>query len=247
MSSVSTNVSTNVVDKRQRPVLATSVVDGSVIKFLSCGAAATHCRPDIKEASAKTKIYGGLKDTTKTVYGYTWKYADTVDSPDTVWMPVQSEDAEGWQVSDDGRVKSPAGRVQAGCVHRDGHINVEIAGKTRVQHALVAEAFLCPMDNSIIVHIDGDKSNNSVSNLKRISRSELMLGKMAQSSSSKIVGVDQYSADMVFIKTHKSIADANRSIGKSANATGIKMCVSGKIAKSAHFIWKRHEPAMTTP
>lgn len=235
-------------NKRQRVVLATSVVDATVIEFPSCGDAAAHCKPD-KVASAKTTIYKGLKCPTKEIYGYTWAYADAANDEETIWMPIKLEYAEGWQVSDDGRVKSPAGRVQAGCVHKDGQVSVEIASKTHALHTLVASAFLPMVDNTIVDHIDGDKSNNRVSNLKRISRSELMLGKMAQSSSSRIVGVDQYTTDMVFIKTHKSIADANRSIGKSANATGIKMCVAdGKFGKSASFIWKRHEPAvMTTP
>lgn len=240
MSSIaSTDDSSAVGDKRLRAVLATDA-DGSVTTFASCAQAAAHCKPDIKVTSAKTKIYEGLKNGKRTVYGYTWKYADTVEAPGTVWAPVPSDDVEGWMVSQDGRIKSPAGRIQSGCVHRNGHVSVEIAGKTRVQHVVVADAFLPPLENSVITHIDGDKTNNCVANLKRITRSELMLGKMADSTSTRATAVDQFTKDGEFIKTHNSMADANRSIGKKANSTGIKTCVAGKIAFSSGFIWRRH-------
>lgn len=239
--SSSSNASLAVGSKRQRAILAIAD-NGSVTSFASCGDAAAHCRPDIKVTSAKTKIYAGLKDPSKMVYGLKWKYADAEGDEDTEWHPVPLEGAGGWSVARDGRIKSPSGRIQTGCIHRDGHVSVEIAGKTRVQHTVLAAAFLPGDESTVIVHIDGDKTNNQLSNLKRVTRSELMTARMALSTA-KSVAVDQYTSDGTFVATHKSMADANRSIGKNAGATGIKTCVAGKIALSSGFIWKRHEPA----
>jgi hypothetical protein len=228
-----------IANKRQRELLATSTADGSVTRFASCGHAAAHCRPDIKLNSAKATIYVGLRDSAKDKYGYFWKYADTVEDPDVTWMPVHLENADGWQVSDSGQVKSPAGRVQSGCVRRDGHVNVEINGKTLTLHSVIAAAFLPSDDDhtNIIAHIDDDKTNNHASNLKRVSRSKLMLDKMAQAPNA-LKAVDQFTTDMVFVESHKSMADANRSIGRKAGHSGIKTCVAGKTEQSGGFVWK---------
>lgn len=227
------------VDKRQRPVKATSTTDGSVLIFPSCGDAAAFCRPDIKVTSAKTKIYSGLKDSgIKAVYGYTWTYVDGEDDGQ-VWKHVEMDDAQGWLVSEDGRLKSPVGRIQVGTVRADGYVNVQIGEKIYPQHAVVADAFVPAVGGSnAIMHVDGNKQNNHFTNLRRSTRSEAV--HRAYKSHRRTVKVDQFTLDMAFVQTHNSLADANRSVNKDPKWTGIRIHLSGRTANSAGFIWKRH-------
>jgi len=86
-----------------------------------------------------------------------------------------------YQVSNDGRVMSMAvvktGRLMKGCVNNCGYqyVKLRVDGKRKFHavHRLVAEAFVPNAENKYAVdHIDRDKQNNHVSNLRWATRSE---------------------------------------------------------------------------
>ena len=120
-------------------------------------------------------------------------------------------------------------------------------------HTIVASAFLPEKEGCIeINHIDGDKSNNSVDNLERVSKSENMHHaiKMKLRKASPMQGrtgesnpmskeILQYSLEGVFIQSWKGIAEVARILGCSASS--ISNCLIGKHKSACGFIWRYKE------
>jgi hypothetical protein len=72
----------------------------------------------------------------------------------------------GYFVSDTGLVRGPRGIMSPEIVKRGGHSRVRIRGKKHWVHHLVLQAFGPPKPNGAITrHLDGDASNNAISNL----------------------------------------------------------------------------------
>lgn len=100
------------------------------------------------------------------------------------WKDIESKDfatAHRYQVSDRGRIKSFAidkenGEIIEGSTLKGYKaVNLRMADDRRVNkyvHKLVAQAFLKgeSENHKYVIHIDYDKSNNHVSNLKWVSR-----------------------------------------------------------------------------
>ena len=84
----------------------------------------------------------------------------------------------GYYVSDLGRVRGPRGMMSP-CSDSDGYKQVRMGigptGKffTKTVHALVCNAFIGPCPDGLeIDHVDGDKTNNRLANLERVTHSE---------------------------------------------------------------------------
>ena len=79
-----------------------------------------------------------------------------------------------YEVSTDGRIRNEnTNREIKQFVGSDGYLRTQIAGKTRLVHRIVADAYIskCP-GKDFINHKDGNKANNSVDNLEWVTRSE---------------------------------------------------------------------------
>ena len=94
---------------------------------------------------------------------------------------------ENYEISNFGNVRN----VKTKCnrvfyLNKDNFYQINI-GKTKTIHRLVAEAFIANIDNKLnINHIDGNKLNNNVANLRYASRQECM--RVMQVSSKSLSG-----------------------------------------------------------
>lgn len=90
------------------------------------------------------------------------------------WVLVVDTD-EKYSVSDLGRVKSNMrGRVIEPYLHTSGYFRVNLGRKKRRYiHRLIAEAFIPnPHGKPCVDHIDGDRKNNGITNLRWVTHQE---------------------------------------------------------------------------
>lgn len=107
----------------------------------------------------------------------------------------------------------------------------------RYMHRMVAEAFIPNPDHLPEVnHKDGNKQNNSVSNLEWVGRSENMTHAY-RNGLRQTTRIAAYTKTGEFVRAFDSENDAVRYLGLSYNA-GISNCLRG-VTKSAHgFVWR---------
>lgn len=137
-------------------------------------------------------------------------------------------------------------------------LNKDGAQHTFLLHRLVAQAFLNnPHKKAEVDHINGDKSDNSVDNLRWCSRIEninnpITYSKMSDNAKKNPVSgiknpfskrVAQYSTDGIFICEYESTGIVSLKTGVSIHS--IQRCALGKRKNGGGFIWKyTSEPKM---
>lgn len=87
-----------------------------------------------------------------------------------MWIDI----SDSYEASTDGHIRNKkTKRVLREFVGKDGYLRTQFDGKTRTVHRTIALAFL-PKESGkdFVNHIDGDKQNNSVSNLEWCTREE---------------------------------------------------------------------------
>ena len=120
----------------------------------------------------------------------TFKYIDNMNQEKEIWKPVVG--FEGlYEVSNlgnvrsidrvirysDGRVFNYKGKIRKPTVHRDGYLYVMFSINRSIKnvkvHRLVAEAFIPnPETKTYVDHIDTNRKNNKVSNLRWVTAKE---------------------------------------------------------------------------
>jgi hypothetical protein len=125
----------------------------------------------------------------------------------------------------------------------NGHMVVEIQdvdGKyyTRTIGSLVARAFLGEAGDKAVVHINGDLKDNSVTNLKYLSRREIQIRNHQAEDAKQAKQVRVQETGQVFY----SIAEAARHYGVTASA--VSSYLNGRTKKSStgvHFEYVHHD------
>ncbi len=126
-----------------------------------------------------------------------------------IWKDIKG--FEGfYQISSLGRIKSLGGwcgtakrkeKIRSTSLTHDGYVKVRLLyqgqDKTMRVHRLVAEAFIPNPDNKDTVnHIDGNKQNNTISNLEWTNRTEQMLHAYNLGLKNSRVGSDNSNAKL---------------------------------------------------
>ena len=128
-------------------------------KFLSCGTYSTE--EEAREAVAITKIK--LFEASVIAHG---------DNPSEIIETVE----KGYFASPRGNIYNRHGDLMAGAVDHCGYRHTILNRKNRNIHRVIAETFIPNPDNLPCVnHKDGNKLNNSISNLEWCNRSENVL------------------------------------------------------------------------
>ena len=98
-----------------------------------------------------------------------------------MWKHIELEGYEVYQVSDTGKVKGPKGTILKSCKYNVGkHVRETVTltsypdRTTQSVARLVALTFIPnPFRKKLVMHIDGDRFNNNVANLRWATYSEV--------------------------------------------------------------------------
>ena len=166
-------------EKKRRPVRMLDKETREFIRrFESARAAARYLNKDGSKV-----IANALRGRKKTAHGYAWEY----EPPETIkgeeWRPIPRELfdlREPHEVSSCGRImNTTTGRVGSGYTQNTGVVVFSLTftdGRARLIPVarVVASVFLeNPESKPMVMHIDGDKANNHVSNLAWATRADV--------------------------------------------------------------------------
>ena len=168
-----------------------------------------------------------------------------------VWKPVVGYEGL-YEVSNLGNIKSLHKRHNGNLLtpqkSHNGYLRVTLwkgnRKKVKRVHRLVAEAFLLNENNyEQINHKDGNKENNSISNLEWCSAKHNMmhavekgLHRGTRNHPAKSKPVDMFSIDGEFICTYPSMKEAERQTG--AFRSSIYACCHGKVNAAGGYHWE---------
>lgn len=109
------------------------------------------------------------------------------------------------------------------------------------KHRIVAMAFLENKDNKEQVnHIDGDKSNNHVSNLEWVTNKENRIHGIENSLLNSInYNIEQYDLNGNYIKTFETAEVALKELGIKGSPGNIGRVIRGKRKTAYGYIWKQ--------
>lgn len=152
-----------------------------------------------------------------------------------------------YQVSDQGRIKNVnSGRIFTGTRDAFGYVHVRLINPKgtytlRKVHRLVAETFLPnPEGKPIIDHIDGDKTNNALSNLRWVTYSENTKAYEASKGKRRSAPINrmlaQYTMEGELVAVYDNALEAARMTG--FGDFGIYSAGAGKLKSFCGFQWR---------
>lgn len=135
-----------------------------------------------------------------------------------IWKEIPG--LERYEVSNLGRVRR-GGKIHKLTLDSTGYLKAHIGERPRLVHRLVAEAFIGESGGKQVDHIDGDKTNNAVENLRWVTPSENVrhsykMGRGVNLTSRKGIPVVMSTGE--FICTFSSMSAAARAVNKSPAA-----------------------------
>ena len=130
---------------------------------------------------------------------------------DDNWVPTTID--PNYLVNEHGQcINSKTGKILAGG-RRNGYVRYNIGGNFRSAHCLVWEAFYGYLPD-YIDHIDGNKENNALTNLREVSQSENMKNAYANGHKGQCP-IQQIDADGNIVAIYKTIQEAADAMGVS--------------------------------
>ncbi len=178
--------------------------------------------------NGRNSIGNCLKKISKISYNFKWKYEENIDLENEIWKQVVLNvdmNNKQYYVSNLGRFKNSYGVIMSNYkVNDNGYIRVYIYNKTYTLHRLVALAFIENIENKEQVnHIDGNKLNNSVSNLEWVTNTENQIHKFKIGLGNNYTRkITQYDLQMNKIKDFNSIIEASKELNiAKSNIRGV--------------------------
>lgn len=148
-----------------------------------------------------------------------------------------------FMVSKSGEIVNLNSRIILKGQERNGYIRIDIGNNKKISaHRLVWEAFNGPIPEGMVIdHIDGNRSNNALSNLRLVSQSDNMDNAQKLGHSGQ-VKISQYDAQGKYIATYNSMHLA--ALAVNGNEIAIKQAAN-RHGKSAGFFWIREDQDIT--
>jgi hypothetical protein len=182
----------------------------------------------------------------KSTYGYKWKYIEN-NLENEEWREISLVKLfdenyildKKYFVSNLGRFKNSFGTIMENYkVNDNGYIRVNINKKTFLLHRLIALTFLENNENKQQVnHKDGNKLNNSITNLEFCTNKENQIHKFQNGLGNNFTRkIGKYDLSGNFIKEYKSIVLAAKEVNISKSS--IRGVLINSRKTSAGFIWK---------
>ena len=171
--------------------------------------------------------------------GFKWVLDDQPYLDNEEWKPVKIDGLEinNYFVSNLGRFKNSKGVIMENYKpHHSGYIYVRVNKNKYALHRLIATTFIENLTNKPSVnHIDGNKTNNCVTNLEWVTIQE-------NNQHNHTIGlikcftrkIGQYNLDNSLIQEFNSIVEAK----KQTNVTSIKEVLNNRQKTAGGFIWK---------
>ena len=177
----------------------------------------------------------------QTAYGYKWKIIeyDSLENEEWREINIEGKDTQGYFISSLGRFKNKKGVIMKDYKpHHSGYIYLRVNIDKYALHRLVAQTFLPNLENKPFVnHIDGNKLNNSISNLEWVTCRENNIHNhkigLIKCFKRKVV---QYDLEMNEICRFDSIKES--SLKTNISLGSIKGVLYNKQKTSGGFIWK---------
>lgn len=146
-----------------------------------------------------------------------------------------------YYISKEGVLLNSSGRIIEGS-ERNGYIRVNLSNGHQSIHRLVWEAYKGEiLEGMVIDHIDGNRANNSLSNLRLVTQSENMQNAQRNGYKGQ-VKISQYDKEGNFIARYNSIREAAQAIDGSEYA--IKEAAN-RYGSSSGFFWIREDQNIT--
>lgn len=150
--------------------------------------------------------------------------------------------AENIKVNDKGCfINIQTGYIITGS-ERNGYIRLNINRHHYSAHRLVWEAFNGPIPEGMVIdHIDGNRKNNELINLRLVSQSDNMFNAQLNGHKGQ-VKISQYDLNGNFIATYDSIRQAAEAI--NGNEVAIKDAAN-RMGSSSGFLWIKENQNIT--
>jgi biotin operon repressor len=177
----------------------------------------------------------------KTYKGFKWVYTPDPDLLDEHWVELTDE-LEGLYISNMGRYYHKQINKIYGTIQNDGNLRMYYNKKNYMVAKLVLLGFgeQQPSEKHVAYHIDNDKTNNKIENLRwaEINTDNIINATNDRGSKTLSKKVIQIKDDTV-IKIHNSVIGAAKELGLSHG--NISKCANGLKKSEGGFEWKYEE------
>lgn len=161
--------------------------------------------------------------------------------PNEKWLRFRESN---YEISNFGRIKSTkTGNLLKGKITSKGYVEwclcLPEGKKSFLAHRLVFGLFGSEEidSNKVINHIDGNKTNNSISNLEQVEQSKNIAHSYYSIGHSNVKKVGKYDLNMNLLEIYESCADAARK-NPGCYSNNISNVCNGKMKTHHGYIWK---------